>query len=680
MMGNLEMKLLIVESPGKCKKLAAYLGPGWEVQASVGHIRDLPKDDLGVDLETFSPTYVETKKDVIKRLQTKAKEASEVWLATDPDREGEAIAWHLQKVLRLDKPRRITFNEITKDAVRAAVAQPRTVDIERVAAQEARRVTDRLVGYIVSPAISRLASDRLSAGRVQSVVVKLVAERDDAIANFKVTDHFTVALRFQDQPEWVAVLDTKPYVTDESPYIVDRAFIERIAALNAAKVIGNDTKTRFAKAPGPFMTDTLQQAASVKLKFSTSRTMEVAQTLYEQGFITYHRTDYPNLSDEGRALTYQRLRDLDLADAIPDQPNIEKVPEGSQEAHEAIRPSDYNQPTGGLDRDCLALYELIVDRTLASQMKPAEFRQKVIVLEAYGVAIDGKSPVFRAKSESLVYPGWKGLTPEDQTSEGEGDDVADSGPLPDVDFGAVLVNFKPEIRDQKTKPPAKFTEASIINFLKRMQIGRPATYASIMKNITDRGYILFDKRKISVTDKGRLVVKLLAQFNFMDYTFTQDMEADLDKVAGGKLSFKQAVGKLYASLKADMGSLEQVTVAVTNPCPKCGKQVNRIKGKHGFFWSCTGYRDGCDFTAQDNKGKMLTTEEAEARQEKRAKQTEHTEHMCSCGKGKLVRRPAKKKDANGKTQYWYGCSTFPECKETFFEVDGKPKMPVNQSE
>lgn len=666
------MKLVIVESPGKCKKIQAILGDGWNVQASVGHIRDLPRKELGVDLDSLKPHYEETKKDVIRSLKSKAKAATEVWLATDLDREGEAIAWHLQKVLGLTKPKRIVFNEITQDAVRNAVAQPREIDVNRVAAQESRRVIDRLVGYLVSPAICNIANDKLSAGRVQSVVVKLVVERDDAIVAFKPTDHFTVGLQFNDNPEWTATLDTKPYVSEDSPYITDRTFAERVAGVNAAKVIGNETKPSFRKAPAPFITTTLQQAGSIHLNFSSSRTMEIAQKLYEQGFITYHRTDYPNLSNDGREKVYAHLRSLDFGDSIPDKPNVEKVPEGAQEAHEAIRPSDFTKSTDGLDKDCLALYQMILDRTLASQMRAAEYSKTTIVLEGFGVEIDGQPPIFRATGSRLVHPGWKVITASDQTSEeGESDD---SQVLPKVDFGAVLVNFKALIKDQKTKPPAKFTEASIIKTLEKMQIGRPATYASIIKNITDRGYVQIEKRKFTAMEKGRLVVDLLKGFNFMDYAFTKDMEALLDHVAGGSSTYKATVSKMLRVLQEDMVSLEGVTVAVTNPCPKCGSQVNRVKGKFGFFWSCSGFRAGCDFTGQDSKGKMLTEEQAIARREKKAKQTEATEHLCSCGAGSLVRRKAKKKGANGEAQYWYGCNTFPACKLTFFEVEGKPKM------
>jgi len=669
------MNLVIVESPAKCKKIQSYLGPGWEVQASVGHIRDLPQKELGVDLDTFKPTYEETKKDVIRKLKAKAKQANQVWLATDPDREGEAIAWHLQRVLGLKEARRITFNEITQKAVRAAVAQPRTVDINRVASQESRRVSDRLVGYLVSPKLSDLANDRLSAGRVQSVVVKLVAERDDAIASFVVTDHFTVELAFNDSPSWTAKLDTKPFISEESPYITERNLIDQVAAVKAVKVMGNETVSVLKKAPGPFMTDTLQQAASVQLKMSTDTTMKAAQKLYEQGYITYHRTDFPNLSEEGRALVYDELRARNLNDCIPDEPNLEKVAAGSQEAHEAIRPADFSRDTGELDADCRKLYHLIVERTLASQMKPAEYQKQTITLESFDVTVGEIRPSFTAAASTLVYPGWKSLTPVDQAGEGDDDDADSTDPLPDINYGAILVNFTADVKDKKTKPPAKYTEASIIKYLKKMEIGRPSTYASIMKNITERGYIVFSKQKISATDKGRMVVDLLKGFTFMDYTFTKDLEGDLDKVANGELKYRDVVSKLFATLNTDMDSLKGVEVKVTNPCPKCGKQVNRVPSRHGFFWSCTGFRDkSCDFTAEDSRGKMLSPEEAQARREKKKKQQEQTDIACTCGAGQLVRRQAKKKGSNGEKQFWYGCNQFPKCDNTFFEVDGKPKM------
>jgi DNA topoisomerase-1 len=667
------MKLLIVESPAKCQKIQGFLGPGWDVAASFGHIRDLPQKELGVDLDTFRPSYEETNKKVIRRLVSKAKECSEVWLATDLDREGEAIAWHLQKVLRVNNPKRVTFDSITEQAVRNAVAQPRAIDMNLVAAQEARRVADRLVGYRLSPALSDRAQDRLSAGRVQSVVVKLIRERDDAISGFRPTDHFTVHLTFNDSPAWTAKLDTRPFVTDDHPYITDRSVAEQIAAVKAVKVVQNEIKPRQKKAPGPFMTDTLQQAASVQLKMSTDKTMKAAQALYEQGLITYHRTDFPNLSEEGRVLVYERLRELGFGDSIPKTPNLEEVPSNSQEAHEAIRPTDFSRSTDDLDDASRRLYELIVQRTLASQMKPAEYEQTSVLLQGLGVEVDEETPYFKASAERLLDPGWKALTPTDAAGEDDEEPPVES-PLPKIDYGATLVHFTAEIKDQRTKPPKKFTEASILKFLTKMGIGRPATYASILTNIVNRGYVLVDKRKFSITDKGRQVVDMLAGFDFMDYAFTQELEADLDRIAKGKGGFKEVVSKLNATLDGNLATLGEVEVKVTNPCPECGRQVNRRNGKYGWFWSCTGYRDGCTFSAPDHKGKMLSPEEAEALQAKKKKQAEHTDHVCSCGEGHLVRRPAKKKGPNGEKQFWYGCSRFPECKNTFFEVDGKPKM------
>jgi DNA topoisomerase-1 len=669
------MRLLIVESPAKCRKIQGFLGPGWDVQASVGHIRDLPRKDLGVDLDTFRPTYEEINKPVIRKLRARARDANEVWLATDLDREGEAIAWHLEKVLGVRDAKRITFNAITEQAIKSAVAQPRRVDLKLVAAQEARRVADRLVGYRVSPALSDVAHDRLSAGRVQSVVVKLVHERDAAIRDFVPTDHYTVDLVFNDTSNWTARLDTGPFVTEDHPYITDRRMAETIAGVKAVKVVKNETRPRHQKAPGPFMTDTLQQAASVQLRLSTDRTMKAAQTLYEEGFITYHRTDYPNLSEEGRALTYQHLTELGFADSIPERPNLEKVPDGSQEAHEAIRPVDFSRATDGLDKACRALYQLIVERTLASQMKPAEYERTEIRLQGLGVEIDGESPHFKASAERLINPGWKALTPDDQA--GEGDDEGNEAPteaLPRIDYGATLVNFTSAIRDQKTRPPKKFTEASILKLLKKKGIGRPSTYASIMRNIIDRGYVVLEKRKLTCTEKGTQVVSLLDRFEFMDYDFTRELEADLDRVATGRLQYRDVVAKLNATLDQNLATLKDAEVKVTNPCPECGRQVTRRKGKHGWFWSCTGYRAGCTFTATDCSGKMLLKEEANALRQKKKQRAETTHHLCSCGEGQLIRRPARKKDANGRTQYWYGCSRFPDCKATFFEVDGQPKM------
>lgn len=666
------MRLVIVESPAKCKKIKGFLGDGWDVQACFGHIRDLPQKELGVDLDTFTPRYEITKGNVVKTLKAKAKAATEIWLATDLDREGEAIAWHLQQVLGSKAQKRIVFGEITQSAIRAAIAAPRQIDTHRVEAQEGRRITDRLVGYRVSPVVSQLASERMSAGRVQSVVVKLVAERDAAIAFFAVTTHYSVLLNFgDDNPPWKAELDTKPFTCEEDPYITDLKIIERIAETAMVKVIKSETKPRVVKAPGAFMTDTLQQAASVKLGMSVTDTMTAAQKLYEEGLITYHRTDFPNLADEGREAAYQQLRELGFTDDIPATPNVEKVPDGSQEAHEAIRPTNYKNDVAGLSKNERDLYNMIVERTLASQMCAAEYEQTKVVLEAFNVSVDDVFPQFTASGQRLVRAGWKGFSPTDATNEEQEEEFR---PLPPIEAGVGLMNFTTEIIEKKTKAPAKFTEASIIKFLKKMEIGRPSTWASIIKNITERGYIQFNKRAISITEKGKRLVSLLQDCDFMDYGYTQQMEAQLDAVAAGKIKYQTLVGKLNTDLTANLAVLNKKEVKISNPCPLCGKQVNRINGKNGWFWACSGYRDGCKFTAYDRNGEMLTPEQAAARKERAAKDTTQTEYPCTCGQGHLIRRPSKKKGAKGKTLFWYGCSRYPDCTNTFFEADGKPEV------
>lgn len=672
--GEKDLKLVIVESPGKIKKLKSYLGSGWEVMASVGHVRDLPENDLGVDLGSFKPVYVETKKDVIKKLKARAKQASEVWLATDLDREGEAISWHLGKVLRLNNPKRIVFNEITKKAVSNAISNPGEIDIKMVAAQEARRVVDRLVGYRVSGPLSQMGNDRLSAGRVQSVVVKLVVERDEEINRFTRVDHFSIKINIPGAPAWSADLVTSAYTTDEQPYIVDRSVVERLVGIEKVEVIRCETKPSQKKAPGSFMTSTLQQAASVQLKMSTDETMKAAQTLYEKGFITYHRTDFPNISMEGWKAACDRLKELGFAHLTPGKPNLQKVPEGSQEAHEAIRPADYAQSTDGLDSSCRALYELIVSRTLASQMKPAEYDVTKVLLKAIDVDF-GELPVpkFSASGRVVRCPGWRALTPIDASDEKEGR-AEDNTELPEISEGTVIDNFTAQIVDKKTSPPAKYTEASLIKFLEKAEIGRPSTWASIMKNITNRGYIVFDKRKISATEKGANVVYLLNKFAFMDYGFTKKLEADLDSISQGKRRFVDVVQMLNATLDSDLLSLGKKEVKVTNPCPLCGKQVNRIPSKgRGHFWGCSGYRDGCSFTAQDKAGKMLTSDEAQKLKAKQESKKEITEFQCTCGAGSLIKRPAKKKRGRPQT-YWYGCSEFPKCKNSFFDKGGKPNL------
>ena len=379
--------LLIVESPNKIKKLTSFLGDGWIVQASFGHIRDLPVNDIGVGPPDFRPQYVisPNAEKQVKKLQELAKKADAVWLAPDPDREGEAIAWHLLTVLNVkDKYKRVTFNEITKTAVLEAISSPRKLDVNLVKAQETRRILDRLVGYIVSPAITDCTGKKLSAGRVQSPAVRVIVEREMQITNFTPINHFIVKATFStDDIKWHALLDIKPLCVDDSKYLLDKAIAEKAQAHSSFYVNGIEKKKKTVKSPCPFTTSLLQQAASAKLNLSPKKSMECAQKLFEQGLITYIRTDSTTIAIEFIATIRNFLMDSEYRDFLPKQPNAFKTAKDAQEAHEAIRPTDVNLvdiKDNVDDKTLIEFYKMIWQRTVASQMSPAIYDSTEIIL------------------------------------------------------------------------------------------------------------------------------------------------------------------------------------------------------------------------------------------------------------------------------------------------------------
>ena len=588
-------KLLILESPGKVKKVQEILGSGWKVAASVGHVRDLPVKEMGVAAPDFKPQYLPTDrgKEVLARLAGMVKNAEAVYLATDPDREGEAIAWHLQDALKLKDAKRVTYSEITEKAIRAALDAPRSIDMALVAAQEGRRVLDRFCGYMVSGPLSNVAGEKLSAGRVQSPAVRLVVEREREIKGFHSTTHYGVELTFESLDNitdgWKAAWVVKPWLADGQEYMLDKALAEKVSVLRTLDVLGCQESESRAAPPAPFTTSSLQQASSNALKFTPKRTMELAQRLYEQGAITYMRTDSPNLSQEAVEAfrTYCESQGWPLVE----KPRTWKSKEGAQEAHEAIRPTHIEQEDAGETVDEKALYRLIRLRSLACQLEDAVYAVRVLQL---GTDLDGRQTLFEAKGRTLVSQGWKVLTATDQAEDGEDAPQEPENSVPAMKPGTKATALSGALLTKKTKPAPRFTEASLIRELEKRGIGRPSTYAAIIDTIASRGYVKTEKRFLVPTPLGEKVVDTLrGNFAFVEYAFTKGMEQSLDDIAEGKAEYLSVIAAAHAQLEQELTAFAKITGKV---CPKCGKpMVHRMKkagkdGKGGYdFWGCTGW-------------------------------------------------------------------------------------------
>lgn len=579
--------LVIVESPAKAKTIEKYLGKDFVVRASVGHIRDLPKSNKdAVDIEHgFIPKYEisPTKKKVVSELAKLASQSQEVILATDLDREGEAIAWHLAEALKLKNPKRITFNEITKEAIAQAMQKPRTIDLKLKEAQEARRVLDRLFGYDLSGLIWKKVRYGLSAGRVQSPALRILMEREREIRAFKPDDYWVLSGDFSQKNNiFRLVCDKEIWDKDEAEDI------EKKAKEGAWKVVSVKETEGSRQPRAPFTTSTLQQTASTRFGFAPSKTMGVAQKLYEKGYITYMRTDSRNLSKDAQTKMLSVVEKKFGKKYV--QSNVyAKTSKNAQEAHEAIRPTDPYKEFAGTTEDEKRLYKLIWERAISSQMKAA----KIMKTKVSANIEKGDIPNFSMNGSRLLFPGWLAV---DTASRGE--DVE----LPKLSQGD-SINLKELFNEAKqTTPPNRYTEAGLIKELEKREIGRPSTYASTIKTILDRDYVHKEGRTLTPTDTGDVVSSFVEE-NFGEYisdNFTATMEQSLDEIAEGKNTYEKTLSEFYTVFSKAVEAKEDIP-KLTNlgpvpqefTCPKCGSKMVYKLGKTGKFMSCATYPD-CD--------------------------------------------------------------------------------------
>lgn len=593
-------KLLIVESPAKARTIGQYLGKEYEVLASVGHVRDLPKSNKdAVDIDGgFVPRYVISpgKRDVIERIKKAAGKAEEVLLATDPDREGEAIAWHVKEAVGLKSPKRVVFHEITKDAIKEALLHPRAIDEHLREAQEARRVLDRIVGYDLSGLIWKKVRYGLSAGRVQSPALRILAEREREIQAFVPETYYVLDARFKAKGgEFPAACVEEPSTQEEATRIVT-------LGEKAAWEIADITERAEDRNPRPpFTTSTMQQAASTRLGFSPSRTMRAAQKLYEAGHITYMRTDSVNLAKDavGRlAGVVERQFGKEYV-----QPRAYKTKsKNAQEAHEAVRPTDPARTVAGAPGDEQKLYELIRTRALASQMAAAKVLRTSVKVKA-----DADIPLFSTNGSRVLFPGWLACD-----TRARGEDVE----LPKLAVGESVDLLSLGDTEKQTEPPKRYTEAGLVKELEKRGIGRPSTYASIMKTIQDRGYVERDGRTLRPTATGMVVSGFLEE-HFADYisdSFTAEMEDELDEIARGEREYEATLKDFYTPFAKAVGAKESLPKATSLgavpqefPCPMCGAPMEYKLGRGGVFMSCTRYPE-CDGARQEN-GAVLTADE-----------------------------------------------------------------------
>ena len=608
--------LVIVESPSKAKTIGKYLGPGYEVVASMGHVRDLPKSKLGVDVEHgFQPDYqpIKGKEETITALKKAAKKSGKVYLATDPDREGEAISWHLKELLNIpdEKTYRVTFNEITKKVVNESIAAPRAIDQNLVDAQQARRILDRIVGYELSPLLWKKIRRGLSAGRVQSVATRLVVEREEEIRAFQPQEYWSIQVDLERVRPNLGGFQAMFYGREKKMELHSQEEAEAIVAEVSAAPFSVSKVKRQEKlrnpAP-PFTTSTLQQEASRKLNMTPARTMSIAQQLYEGvditgegtvGLITYMRTDSLRLSEEAIAAAKGFIETRYGKQYYPPQARHYKTKGSAQDAHEAIRPSDVNLVPDEIKKDLTSeqykLYKLIWSRFLACQMASAVYDSVSIEAQSAGYT-------FRASHSELKFSGFTAVYEEGKDDE----DEAPQSPLPDLKEGEDLDLKKADKQQHFTQPPARYSEATLIRALEEKGIGRPSTYAPTISTILNREYVVKEGRALRPTPLGEVVTGLMKDKfqDIVDPTFTAQMEEELDKVEEGSADWKHVLSEFYGGFEAELHKAEQeldgerikVPDEVSEEiCPQCGRNLVIKSGRFGRFLACPGWPE-CDFT------------------------------------------------------------------------------------
>jgi len=662
--------LIIVESPTKAPTIKSYLGSSYKVVASKGHVRDLPKSTLGIDVDdAFKPHYINIrgKGDLIRELKKEAQGADRIYLATDPDREGEAIAWHLVGTLGIpeEKVRRITFNEITKSAVKESIKKPRAIDMDLVNAQQARRILDRIVGYKISPFLWKNIKSGLSAGRVQSVATRIIVEREGEIRAFVPREYWTVEAELE--TEGGKSLTVKYYGDEsgEKRELDNGAAAEAVrAAVDGQRFVTKEIKnySKFKNPAPPFTTSTLQQEASRKLNFQSQRTMKVAQELYEgihlgaenggtQGLITYMRTDSLRISQDAKDAAEIYIREKYGDTYVPDSPRVYKSKATAQDAHEAIRPSKVTLAPKSvrkyLSSDQYRLYKLIWERFVASQMQNAE-------LSVVSGAFAAGGHLFRASGYTVKFPGFMAVYEESADEP----DAEKNAKIPPLTEGEHLLCKGVDPQQHFTEPPPRYTEASLIKFLEEKGIGRPSTYTPIITIITTRGYVSREGKSLVPTPLGEVTTKLMetAFPDIVDYQFTAMMETKLDQVENGTSDMESILADFYKDFVKELEKAESTISkeAVSLPveetdmiCEKCGARMVVKNGRYGKFAACPNYPT-CKNT------KPLTPEKPEGSEKKEA---EVAPFKCEeCGSDMVLR--------TGRYGSFYACVRYPECKCT----------------
>jgi DNA topoisomerase-1 len=661
--------LVIVESPTKAKTIGKYLGRGYDVKATIGHLRDLPTRELGVDVDNgFEPKYVtiKGKTKTLAELKKAAKTASTIYLATDPDREGEAIAWHVADQITPAKRvpvHRVLFEEITRDAVVAAMENPTAIDEKKVEAQQARRILDRLVGYKASPILWRTIKTGLSAGRVQTVALRLIVERERDIRAFKPQEYWTIealcASGGQTFEASLAKIDGhKPVLGSEAEA---RAVVDAVRSLPF--VVSQVEKRRRNKRPAaPFTTSTVQQEAAKKLGFSSRRTMRAAQDLYEGievgnegavGLITYMRTDSVRVAETAVASARELIQQQYGKRYLPDAPNVYSDRKNArvQGAHEAIRPTDVRRRPEEvqkfLEPDQFRLYQLIWQRFMASQMTPAQYDMTVVEFDL------GKY-LFRATGSVMIFDGYHVLYTEGREKE-EGRQVEDLPPIPPLNQGDTVGVREITPSQHFTEPPPRFSEASLVKELERLGIGRPSTYSAIISTLSAREYVKVDQRRFFPTELGETVEKIMiGKFpEIFNVEFTSGMETELDRVEEGELGWQAVLQDFYGPFNKALGAVDMnalVTAAyglsaediAKERCPKCGSQIELRTGRFGPYLACVKYKDTCDYVKSLKKAKTPD------------RPTDEKCHLC--GSPMVIK--------TGRFGEFLACTTYPACKGT----------------